>query len=164
MTLGRLDYLYSQSDDVAADLRYLVDVLGGEQVFAIEDGGAQVAMVSFGAAPAILLTDHLDGDRPVHVYAVDDLEATAGWPRRTRMAARARARAAVGPAVTFRTPAGCASPCTSRRGRSSSTPSGAGATSADARADLPERAGMIDRIDAAGTPRDAALVQSMNRR
>jgi hypothetical protein len=106
MTLGRLDYLYSQSDDVAADLRYLVDVLGGEQVFAIEDGGARVAMVSFGAAPAILLTDHLDGDRPVHVYAVDDLEATAG---RLAAAGWKRERALelpVGPAVTFRTPGG----------------------------------------------------------
>ena len=91
MTLGRLDYLYSQSDDVVADLRYLVDVLGGEHVFAIHDGGVRVAMVSFGAsAPAILLTDHLDGTRPIHVYAVDDLEGTtrgarrSGWNRSAR--------------------------------------------------------------------------------
>lgn len=106
MTLGRLDYLYSQSDDVAADLRYLVDVLGGEQVFAIEDGGVQVAMVSLGAPPAILLTNHLVGDRPVHVYAVDDLEASTrdldrrGWKR-------ARAiELPTGPAVTFQSPGG----------------------------------------------------------
>lgn len=106
MTLGRLDYLYSQSDDVAADLRYLVDVIGAEQVFAIEDGGVRVAMVSLGAPPAILLTDHLDGDRPIHVHAVDDLDAAAeeltrsGWRRERAL------ELPVGPAVTFRTPGG----------------------------------------------------------
>jgi len=94
MTLGRLDYLYTPSTDVAADLRYLVDVLGGEDVFAIEDGGIRVAMVRFGDAPAILLTDHLEGDRPIHVFAVDDLDAAGrklgarGWaPERSGRAA-----------------------------------------------------------------------------
>ena len=106
MVLGRLDYLYSQSDDVAADLRFFVDVLGGEQVFAIEDGGTQVAMVSLGEAPAILLTNHLVGDRPVHVYAVDDLETSTkdlegrGWTRERAI------ELPTGPAVTFRTPGG----------------------------------------------------------
>lgn len=104
MTLGRLEFLYSQSDDVAADLRYLVDVLGGEAIFAIEDGGTRVAMVSFGSAPSIVVTDHLDGDRPIHVYAVDSLDAAAaslskrGWVRE-----RAQ-ELPMGPAITFRTP------------------------------------------------------------
>jgi hypothetical protein len=106
MTLGRLDYLYSQSDDVVGDLRYLVDVLGGEQVFAIDDGGVRVAMVSFGEPPAILLTDHLDGDRPIHVYAVDDLKtatselAARGWVQERAI------ELPPGPAMTFRTPGG----------------------------------------------------------
>src|SRR4029078_7816013 len=34
MTLGRLDYLYTPSDDVAADLHYFVDVLGATFAFA----------------------------------------------------------------------------------------------------------------------------------
>jgi len=106
MTLGRLDYLYSQSDDVVADLRYFVDVLGAEQVFAISDGGTRVAMVSFGAPPAILLTDHLDGDRPIHVYAVDELDAAvAGLAARGWNQERA-IELPPGPAVTFRTPGG----------------------------------------------------------
>jgi hypothetical protein len=106
MTLGRLDYLYTPSEDVAADLRYLVDVLGGEEVFAIRDGGVRVAMVSFGEPPAILLTDHLEGDRPIHVYAVADLAAAAldlearGWSRERAV------ELPPGPAVTFRTPGG----------------------------------------------------------
>ena len=106
MTLGRMEYLYTQSDDVVADLSYLVDVLAGEAVFAIDDGGTRVAMVSFGSAPAIVLTDHLDGDRPIHVYAVDGLDATTealgarGWKRERAL------ELPMGPAITFRTPGG----------------------------------------------------------
>ncbi len=106
MTLGRLDYLYTPSGDVAADLRYLVDVLGGEAVFAIDDGGVRVAMVTLGDGPAILITDHLEGDRPIHLYGVDDLAAATlelearGWRRERSV------DLPPGPAITFRTPGG----------------------------------------------------------
>jgi hypothetical protein len=106
MTLGRLEFLYTPSDDMVADLRYLVDVLGGEQIFAIEDGGVRVAMVTLGDGPAILITDHLEGHRPVHLYAVEDLEAAAaalgerGWTRQRAV------DVPPGPAITFRTPGG----------------------------------------------------------
>ena len=106
MALSRLDYLYTPSDDVAADMRFLVDVLGGELGFAIEDGGIRVAMVTLAGPPAILLTDHLEGDRPIHVYAVDDLGATT---RELESGGGQRERALElppGPAVTFRTPGG----------------------------------------------------------
>jgi hypothetical protein len=106
MTIGRLDYLYTPSDDVAADLRYLVDVLGGEAVFAIEDGGIRVAMVSFAGPPAILLTDHLEGDRPIHVYAVEDLAAATGELEARGWARDRAVELPPGPAVTFRTPGG----------------------------------------------------------
>ena len=106
MTLGTLDYLYSPSDDVAADLRYFVDVLGAEHGFAIDDGGVRVAMVSLGGPPAILLTDHLEGDRPIHLFAVDDLAAARselegrGWHQERAV------ELPPGPAITFRTPGG----------------------------------------------------------
>lgn len=106
MVLGRLDYLYTPSDDVAGDLRYLVEVLGGEVGFAISDGGTRVAMVTFEGPPAILLADHLQGDRPIYVYAVADLPtATAtleshGWSRERAV------ELPPGPAATFRTPSG----------------------------------------------------------
>jgi hypothetical protein len=46
-------------------------------VFAIERFGTRVAMVRLGEArPALLLAEHLEGDQPVLVYRVDDLEAT----------------------------------------------------------------------------------------
>ena len=97
MTLGRLEYLYTPSDDVAADLRYLVDVLGGELGFAIEDGGIRVAMVTSARRPAILLTDHLEGDRPIHLFAVEDLAAAAAELGRRGWQRGAVRRAAAGP-------------------------------------------------------------------
>lgn len=106
MTLGSLDYLYTPSADVAADLRYLVDVLGGEEGFAIEDGGIRVAMVSFGGPPAILLTDHLEGDRPIHLFAVDDLSAARADLTGRGWSAERSVELPPGPAVTFRTPGG----------------------------------------------------------
>jgi hypothetical protein len=106
MTFGRLDFLYTPSADVAADVRYFVDVLGADLGFAIEDGGVRVAMVELGGPPAILLTDHLDGKRPIHLYAVDDLHAARrelegrGWQQERAV------ELPPGPAITFRTPGG----------------------------------------------------------
>jgi hypothetical protein len=71
----RLDYIYMPSRDVAADMAYLTDVLGGSLVFAIEAMGTRVAMVDLASGPPrILLADHLDDDRPILVYRVDDLD------------------------------------------------------------------------------------------
>lgn len=84
----RLDYIYMPSTDVAADTAYFTDVLGGRLVFAVEGMGTRVAMVELTAEPPrILLAGHLDGDRPVLVYRVDDLDASIaelegrGWKR-----------------------------------------------------------------------------------
>jgi hypothetical protein len=84
----RLDYVYMPSTDVAADVTYFTDVLGGRLVFAVEGMGTRVAMVELTAKPPrILLAGHLEGDRPVLVYRVDDLDASIaelearGWKR-----------------------------------------------------------------------------------
>ena len=72
----RLDYLYMPSRDVASDVAYFTDVLGGRLIFAIDGMGARVAMIQLTAdPPRILLADHLEGDRPILVYRVDDLES-----------------------------------------------------------------------------------------
>ena len=82
----RLDYVYMPSTDVARDLAWFADELGARVVFAIEGMGARVAMIELSAdPPRLLLADHLEGDRPVLVYRVDDLERAAtelrsrGW-------------------------------------------------------------------------------------
>jgi hypothetical protein len=106
MTLGSLDFLYTPSADVAADLRYLVDVLGAEEVFAIEDGGVKVAMASFATPPSILLTDHLEGDRPIHLFAVVDLADARHELEARGWTSERSVELPPGPAITFRTPGG----------------------------------------------------------
>ena len=71
-----LDYLYTPSADVAADMKFFSEVLGGRIAFAIDAMGARVAKIELSAGPPhILLTDHLEGDRPILVYRVADLDA-----------------------------------------------------------------------------------------
>jgi hypothetical protein len=71
----QLDFLYTPSADVEADVERFVTSLGAQVVFAIEAFGARVAMLRLASGPpAILLADHLDGERPVYVYRVGNLE------------------------------------------------------------------------------------------
>jgi hypothetical protein len=89
--LGDLDFLYMPSRDVAADMAEIIDALGAQVIFAIDDGGTRVAMLEVSEnPPRILLTDHLDGDRPVLVYrvanhaaALAELESRDWMPERS---------------------------------------------------------------------------------
>lgn len=70
-----LDFLYTPSADVAADMEHFVTALGATVEFAIEAYDTRVAMVRLGEGPpAILFTDHLEGERPIMVYRVSDLD------------------------------------------------------------------------------------------
>jgi hypothetical protein len=70
-----LDFVYFPSRDVAADLEHFTERLGARFVFAIEAFGTRVAMVSLAEqSPAVLLAGHLEGEQPVLVYRVADLE------------------------------------------------------------------------------------------
>jgi hypothetical protein len=71
----RLDFVYLPSRDVAADLQHFTGGLGAEVVFAIEAFGTRVAMVRLAPdPPPLLLAGHLEGDQPVLVYRVEDLD------------------------------------------------------------------------------------------
>jgi hypothetical protein len=71
----RLDFVYLPSRDVAADVTHFTRGLSAELVFAIEAFGTRVAMVRLEPdPPALLLAEHLEGDQPVLVYRVDDLD------------------------------------------------------------------------------------------
>ena len=73
---GPLDFIYMPSRDTAADVKHFTEALGGELVFAIERFGTRVAMVRLGEEPpALLLAEHLEGERPVLVFRVEDLDA-----------------------------------------------------------------------------------------
>jgi hypothetical protein len=102
-----LDYLYTPSRDVAVDARYFTDVLGGRLAFAVEGMGARVAMIELaGGPPHILLTDHLDGDRPIYVYRVDDLRRAVARLKRQGLDGERRLELPMGPCSSFSTPAG----------------------------------------------------------
>ena len=102
-----LDFLYVPSDDVAGDAAYWVNVLGARLVFAVEGMGARVAMLELGSSgPRILLTDHLEDQRTVLIYRVEDLERTQkelhskGWKRGRSV------DIPHGPCISFTTPGG----------------------------------------------------------
>jgi hypothetical protein len=72
----QLDFVYMPSRDVAADIDHYVEDLGAELVFAIEAFETRVAMVRLADdVPELLLAQHLDGDQPVLLFRVADLEA-----------------------------------------------------------------------------------------
>jgi hypothetical protein len=103
----RLDFLYVPSRDVAADLEYFTEVLGGQVVFAIQAMGTRVAAVRLTEQPPlVLLADHLEGERPILVYRVPDLGAAMadlearGWQRQHTL------EIPHGPCCSFETPGG----------------------------------------------------------
>jgi hypothetical protein len=51
----QLDFLYTPSRDVATDLVYFTEVLGGRVVFAVEAMGTRVAAVQFTTDPPLVL-------------------------------------------------------------------------------------------------------------
>jgi hypothetical protein len=102
-----LDYLYTPSRDVAADVRYFAEVLGGRLVFAIEAMGARVAMVELAdSPPAVVLNDHLDGDRPILVYRVASLRAAREELEGRGWQAGHSLEIPQGPVITFTAPGG----------------------------------------------------------
>jgi hypothetical protein len=71
----RLDFIYLPSRDVAADLKHFTHGLGAEVVFAIEAFGTRVAMVRLSPdPPPLLFAGHLQGDQPILVYRVENLD------------------------------------------------------------------------------------------
>lgn len=103
----QLDFIYMPSRDVAADVRHFMDVLGAELVFAIDAMGTRVAMLRLAdSPPALLLTDHLDGNQPILVYRVRDLDSaladlkSRGWEEARSL------ELPMGSASSFATPGG----------------------------------------------------------
>jgi hypothetical protein len=102
-----LDFIYWPSADVPRDVAYFERVLRANVVFAIEGMGTRVAMLELASGPPrLLLAGHLDGDAPVLVYRVPDLEAAIrdleprGWQRGTTL------EIPHGPVCSFRAPGG----------------------------------------------------------
>jgi hypothetical protein len=99
--------VYTPSSDVAGEVAYFTDVLGAEVVFAIEAMGTRVAMLRLGSGPpAVLLAGHLEGERPVLVYRVADLDAATAELRARGWQDAPRLDIPHGPIVSFTAPGG----------------------------------------------------------
>jgi catechol 2,3-dioxygenase-like lactoylglutathione lyase family enzyme len=103
----RLDFLYTPSRDVKADAEFFTEVLGGRLAFAVESMGTRVAAVELTEdSPLLLFADHVEGERPVLVYRVRDLDVALaelegrGWEREGTF------EIPHGPICSFRTPGG----------------------------------------------------------
>jgi hypothetical protein len=107
MLFDSLDFLYMPSQDVAAELVHFEDVLGGEVVFAIEAYGTRVAMVRLAPQPpAVLLAGHLEGDRPILVFRVVNLEESIAKLEQRGAVAGTRFGIPHGPGCEFELPGG----------------------------------------------------------
>jgi hypothetical protein len=101
----RLEFIYLPSRDVAADVVHYTRGLGGEVAFAIEAFGTRVAMVRLSAdAPAVLLAGHLEGEQPLLVYRVADLERAIAELEKRDVAIAARFEIPHGPGVELANP------------------------------------------------------------
>lgn len=103
----QLDFIYMPSRDVAADVRYFTEILGARLTFTVEGMGTRVAMVELSeSSPRLLLAGHLEGDQPVMVYRVADIEQATdelearGWQRGHML------EIPHGPVCSFTTPGG----------------------------------------------------------
>jgi hypothetical protein len=105
--LEQLDFLYVPSSDVARDARWFDEVLGGRLVFAIDSMGTRVAMIELtDGPPRILLTDHLEDDRPILIYRVADLDAAVAGLIERSWQDSGRLEIPSGPCVSFRSVGG----------------------------------------------------------
>src|SRR4051795_1869172 len=107
MSLEALDVLYVPSRDVAADIRFYRDALGGRVLFAIEAMGTRVAKVALAPrGPRVILAEHLPGDAPLLMHRVSDLDQTLAELAARGLVVDARVELPLGPCATFRTPGG----------------------------------------------------------
>ena len=107
MAFDRLDYVYMPSRDVAADMAYFRDVLGGRVVFAIDAMGTRVAMIELtGDPPRLLLADHVEGDVPILVYRVASIADTISELEKRGWSRGASLEIPQGPVCSFRAPGG----------------------------------------------------------
>ena len=103
----QLEYLYTPSHDVAGDAQLFVDSLGAKLAFAVEGMGARVAMLQLTEGPPhILLTDHLEGERPIFIYRVDNLRSATAALRKRGLKNEARVEIPMGPCISFTTGSG----------------------------------------------------------
>src|SRR5215210_5951212 len=103
----QLEYIYMPSPDVARDVSWFTDVLGARLIFAIESMRTRVAMLELtDSPPKILLAGHLEGDRPVLVFRVDNLAGACAELQKRGWTGGHSLEIPQGPVQTFSAPGG----------------------------------------------------------
>jgi len=107
MSVDALDVLYVPSRDVAADVAFYRETLGGRVMFAIEAMGTRVAEVALAShGPRVILAEHLAGDAPIFLHRVSDLDQTLAELTSRGLEPDARVELPLGPCATFSSPGG----------------------------------------------------------
>jgi predicted enzyme related to lactoylglutathione lyase len=107
LAFEELDFLYMPSRDVARDLAFYSELLDAEIVFAIEAFDTRVAQLRLTeGGPRLLLAEHLEGEAPVLVYRVADLDATLAELEGQGVEIEARFGIPHGPCAGLRAPGG----------------------------------------------------------
>jgi hypothetical protein len=134
--LERLDFIYMPSSDIARDVIFYREVLGGELVFAIGAMGTRVAALNLAEpGPRLLLAEHLEGEAPILVYRVRDFDAAVALLRDRGAEIESRFGIPHGPCATLRKPAASGLRSTSSPAPRPTGTSRAGSISAQARND-----------------------------
>jgi hypothetical protein len=107
MAFESLDFVYHPSRDVKRDVAYFTDVLGGRLRFAVEGMGTRVAAIELAPPPPLLLlADHVDGETPVLVYRVVDLQQALASLTKNGWEKEATFEIPHGPICSFHAPGG----------------------------------------------------------
>src|SRR4051812_43776406 len=105
MSCDALDILYVPSRDVAGDVAFYRDTLGGRVIFAIEAMDTRVAEVALAPdGPRVILAGHLAGDAAILLHRVSDLDRTLAEFVARGLEIEARVELPLGPCATFRSP------------------------------------------------------------
>jgi hypothetical protein len=68
-----LDFVYVPTADVDAAIAHYVDILGGELAWKVRGMSTVVANIRLSAVgPAVLLSEHLEGEIPILIYRVEN--------------------------------------------------------------------------------------------
>ncbi|MEA2843537.1 MAG: hypothetical protein QOJ69_1208 [Actinomycetota bacterium] len=102
-----LDFVYVPTADVDAAAAGYVDVLGARLEWKVRGMGTVVACLRVSDdGPAILLSGHLHGERPILVYRVEDYRATVDELRSRGTTDIRELEIPQGPCASFRLPGG----------------------------------------------------------
>lgn len=102
-----LDFVYTPTEDVNEAARRYVEELGATLVWKVRGMGTIVACLRVAeTGPAILLTDHVEGDQPIFVYRVADYGAAVDALREAGVEGLHEIEIPHGPLASFVAPGG----------------------------------------------------------